>query len=225
MRYWQRIGLAIVALALAQLIANSAHGDEGSLGGIRYDVTLDLPVWPALNDLQTAEPGSFDSVGFGIGASAHWPVARFANSELLVGIDASIAATDSNISGFWEDLLARQLYLGGSVKLMFGESRNLSFDAGIGYHEVDMAQVNTQWWGTIEYEQFSASAASGFVGATWDIGAGRPEKDSGLSLGLRVYLGDFGRVADEGGAPTVLGADAGRLDGPMYMLRIGYSAR
>ncbi len=225
MTYWQRIVLAIAALALAQVIGNSAAADEEPLGGMRADVSLDLPVWPALNDLQTTEPGSFDSTGFGIGASGHWPVALYANSELLLGVDISIAATDSSISGFWGDLFARQMYLGGSVKWMFGESRNVSVDAGIGYHELDMAQINTQWWGTMEYEQFSKSTASSFVGMTWDIGAGRPEKDSGLSLGFRVHFTDFGRVGDEDGAPTVLGADAGQLDGPMYVARIGYSVR
>ena len=111
------------------------------------------------------------------------------------------------------------------MKWLFGESRNVSIDAGIGYHELDMAQVDTSWWGTIEYESFSKSTAGGFIGATWDIGAGRPEKDSGLSLGFRVHLADFGRVADEAGTATVLGLDAGTLDGPMYVLRIGYSVR
>lgn len=226
MRYWQRIGIAIVALALAQVVGNPARADEESFAGMRGDVSLDMPVWPALTDLQAAAGGSFDSTGFGIGASGHWPVAQFENSELLLGIDGTIAATDSSISGFIGDVLARQLYLGGSVKWMFGDRRNVSLDLGLGYHELDMAQIDSNWTSSMEHEHFSKSAASGFIGGTWDIGAGRPDQSAGLMLGLRVHFADFGNVSDDPRFfQSVLGPDAGKLDGPLYMLRVGYSSR
>ncbi len=225
MRYWQRIGIAIVALALAQFAGNSARADEVPFAGIRGDISLDLPIWPSLTDLEPAASGSFDSTGFGLGASVHWPVVQFANSDLLLGLDGTIAATDSSISGTFADLLARQLYLGGSMKWQFGDARNVSLDLGLGYHELDMAQVDSNWRGSLENEQWSESTASAFVGGTWDIGAGRPDHDGGLMLALRVHFADFGQVADEDVFFTVLGSDAGKLDGPLYMLRIGYSSR
>ena len=153
-------------------------------------------------------------------------MAQFANSELLLGLDGTIAATDSSLSGFIGDVLARQFYLGASVKWLFGDARNVSVDLGLGYHELDMAQVDSEWWGTMEHEHFSKSTASGFVGGTWDIGAGRPDHSAGLMLGLRVHFADFGNVSDDPRFfQSVLGADAGKLDGPLYIVRIGYSMR
>ncbi len=226
MRYWQHLVIAIVVLALAQLLPNNALADEEIAAGMRADISLDLPIWPTLADLDPASGGSFDATGFGIGASAHWPLRRFENSDLLIGIDGTIAATDSSVSGPIGDLLARQLYLGGSIKWQFGDARNVSLDLGLGYHELDMAQVDSEWWGTIEHEHFSESAASGFVGGTWDVGAGQPDQTGGLMLALRVHFADFGTVWDDDRfAWGVLGSDAGTLDGPLYMLRIGYWSR
>ena len=90
-----------------------------------------------------------------------------------------------------------------------------------------MAQVDSEWYGTLEYEHWSTSQPSGFLGATWDIGAGRPEYNSGFFVDLRVQFADFGRVYDEEFVPgrAPLGANAGRLDGPLYLLRFGFSSR
>jgi hypothetical protein len=221
-------GAAIFTLAIS-LLSTPAMGHEETQPslGARWDVSLDLPVWPALVDLQPVAGGSFDDLGFGIGASLHWPVSRFADSDLLLGFDINIAATDSNVRGSYATLLARQLYLGTSLKWLFGTKRNKSIDAGIGYQEIDMAQVDSEWYGTWEYEHWSSSKPSAFIGATWDIGAGRPHKKRGLFVGIRAYFADFGRVYDEDFAPSrpALGTDAGTLNGPLYVLRIGYSAR
>ena len=74
-----------------------------------------------------------------------------------------------------------------------------------------MAQVDSEWYGTWEYEHWSASKPSAFIGATWDIGAGRPHKKSGLFVGFRAHFADFGRVYDEDFAPSrpALGTNAG----------------
>lgn len=226
MRYWQRIGLAIAALALAQFIGSTARADEAPSVSMRGDISLDMPMWPALTDLEPVAGGAFDTTGFGIGGSVQWPFRHFTNSDLLVGIDGSIAATDSSISGFIGDVLARQFYLGGSLKWLFGDARSVSLDLGVGYHELDMAQVASSWTGTMEHEHFSESTASGYIGGTWDIGAARPDHDSGLMLGLRVHFVDFGTISDDPRYfQSLLGRDAGKLDGPMYMVRVGYSSR
>jgi hypothetical protein len=195
--------------------------------GHRWAISLDLLVWPSLSDLQPVSGGSFDSLGFGLSGSWHVPVARFSNSELLVGIDGMIGGTDSGINASYDQLLASQFYLGGSVKWAFGDARNIALDAGVGYHEVEMADVSYNWWTTIDNEHWSAESASAFVGLTWDIGGGRPGTSSGLSLGFRVQYADFGRVSDTDrlGVYPALGPNAGNLDGPIYVLKIGYSAR
>ena len=223
-------GRAVCLLLAATLLSGTAlaHEEEGPPArGMRWDVSLDLPVWPSLSDLQPVAPGSFDDLGFGLGMSAQWSVKQFASSELMLGVDGSIAATDSSVSGGYEDLLGRQIYLGASAKWLVGDKRNLSFDVGIGYHEVDMAQVDSDWYDTWEHEHWSSSKPSGYVGATWDIGAGRPHRNDGVFVGFRVHFVDFGRVYDEDNISPVpiLGTDAGALDGPLYFLRIGYSSR
>jgi hypothetical protein len=206
--------------------ASPAYAQEAELGS-RWSVSLDLLVWPSLTDLEPASGGSFDSLGFGLSASWHTPVARFASSELLLGIDGMIGGTDSGINATYDQLIARQFYLGGSVKWAFGDARNIALDAGIGYHQVDMADVGYSWWTSIENEHWRAESASVFVGATWDVGAGVPGKSSGLSLGFRVQHADFGTVSDTDrfGIYPALGPDAGDLNGPLYILRIGYSGR
>ncbi len=72
---------------------------------------------------------------------------------------------------------------------------------------------------------FAQDKASLFVGATWDIGAARPNKNSGFFIGLRVHFADFGPVYDAQYVAPLLGPDAGNLDGPLYLIRIGYSGR
>ena len=214
---------AIVVIALAAPAV--ATETESAFRNSRWDISLDLPVWPALMDLQPMAGGSFDSNGFGLGVSGHYPVREFANSLLLIGGDLNIAATDSSIPVYAGDMLARQMYLGVSAKWLFGKARNLSLDAGIGYHEVDIAQVDSEWWGTLEREYWGKERASGFIGATWDIGASRSDLNSGLFIGLRVHFANFGPVYDAEFVPPLFGSDAGILDGPMYMIRIGYSGR
>ena len=222
---------SLVALLLAVLVtptlAQEAKEAEQEPLGSRWAVYLEMPIWPSLTDLQPASGGSFDSLGFGLGVSWHASVAQFTHGELLLGIDGMIVATDSSINAQYDQLLARQFYLGGSVKWAFGDARNFALDAGIGYHQVDMADVSYSGWASFENEHWSSEAPSGFVGATWDVGAGRPYKSGGLSIGLRVHFVDFGRVTDTdrfGVFPT-LGPDAGNLEGPLYILKVGYSGR
>ena len=222
--FWRAVVVSLLAALVSPALAQEA--EQEPLGS-RWAASLDLLVWPSLTDLQPASGGSFDSLGFGLSVSWHTPVARFASSELLLGIDGMFGGTDSGINATYDQLMARQFYLGGSVKWAFGDARNVALDAGIGYHQIDMADISYSWWATFENEHWSSEAASGFIGATWDVGAGRPNKSSGLSLGFRVHFADFGRVtdADRWGVSPALGPDAGNLEGPLYVLKVGYSGR
>ncbi len=192
--------------------------------GGRFEVWLGATSWPALGDLQPIATGSFDSTGFGLGAGFHVPVRQFENSELLLGLDGFIEATDSKISGVIEDLIARHMYVGGSAKWRFGNARNLSLDAGLGFHLVDIAEVDADSFGSFENEYWESSRLGGFVGATWDFGMNRPDKSRGFFVGLKVHFVDFGSVQEEdANLLPLLGPGAGQLDGPIYILQIGYS--
>lgn len=216
----------LVAFATTALWAGPAPAqDDVPPGGGRAEVWLGVSSFPALGDIQPVAAGSFDTTGFAIGGAWHWPVKHFANSELLLGIDGFIAANDSSVSGFIGDLTARHLFIGGSVKWALGSQRNVYLDAGVGYHEIDMAELSEYVYG-IEHEAWANSTGGAFVGATWDIGAARPGKTAGLTLALKAHFVDFGRVYDENTfLQQILGGDAGRLGGPIYMLQIGYGGR
>ena len=193
--------------------------------GMRSEVWLAVTSWPALGDLQPVTSGGFDAAGFGLGGAVHWPVRQSGNGELLIGLDGFIAATGSNISGVIDDVLARHLYLGGSVKWAFGDARNVQLDAGLGFHLADMAEVSTEYIG-IEHEAWEASRVGAFIGVTWDVGAGRAGKTSGMSLSLKAHFVDFGTIHDEDVLfQPLFGTNAGQLDGPIYLLQIGWAGR
>jgi hypothetical protein len=116
------------------------------------------------------------------------------------------------------------MYFGGSSKWRFGAARNFSLDAGLGFHLADIAEVDTRYLGAVENESWESSRLGVFVGATWDVGMRQIEKNRGLFLALKVHFVDFGSVHDEEVFfGPLLGTDAGKLDGPIYMLQIGYS--
>lgn len=219
----KRMVFATVLLLLS--VPSLAGSGEPRMTQGRGEVWLGISSWPSLGDLQPLADGRFGTQGLGIGGAFHLPVKQLNGSELLAGIDGFIIASDSNISGFIDDLMARRLYLGVSLKWAFGSARNLQLDGGFGYHLVDIAEVSTQYLG-IEHEAWEAHQLGAFAGATWDIGAGREHRRSGLSLALKVHFADFGAVRDEDVLFTpLLGEGAGKLDGPYYVLQIGYSSR
>lgn len=208
-------------------VGEAAVADEPEVrpGNLRWEVWLGVSSWPALGELQPEAGGDFDELGFGLGGALHWPVAKFENSDLMLGIDASIDSIDSKIPGIYDNLLDRHLYLGSSVKWLLGESRGFSVDAGLGYHLVDIVQINTNiFLDSVEYEIWEESAPGAFIGASWDIAAARSGRRRGLSLGLKVHFADFGIVRDEDiPFSPILGTNAGALDGPLYVFQVGYS--
>lgn len=214
-------------LALVISFATPALAEEAlsPLPGGRAEIWLGVSNFQGLDDLRPVADGGFDATGFGLGGAWHGRVARFEHSELLLGIDGFIAANDSNISGFFGDLTARHLFLGVSAKWALGASRSFYLDAGAGYHEIDMAELS-EYWSGLEHIAWKDSTYGTFVGVTWDIGASKPGRRAGLSLGLKAHFVDFGRVYDEDVFLFgVLGEDAGELTGPIYMLQIGYGGR
>lgn len=223
---WTSAMMALILVALpwsGQALAQDT-AEEPPWGYSRWEFWLGPMFWPGLADLEP-ESGRFDDVGLGLGGGVHVPVRRFENSDLLVGIDFSVAATESNIDGFLSDVMARHFYFGVGSKWMFGQDRNVSLDAGIGFHQADMAEVSTTYWG-MEYEIWSKSRLGGYLGATWDISRSLPGKKNGLSLSFKAHFVDFGEVYDEDTLfLPIFGSGAGQLDGPIYMVQVAYSAR
>ena len=220
-------------LSMALLCATTRAQETDPAGGNntwgedtwgRYEFWAGPVAWPGLDDIQP-QRGGFDTIGLGLGLGAHLGVRRFENSDLLLGIDLTFSGVDSNIDGYFSTVMAQHIFLGGSAKWIFGPRRNVSLDAGFGWHEVEIADMSTVFWG-IEETLWSSGRWATWAGVTWDIGQGRPGKNGGLFLAARAHFVDFGNVRDEGpvSAP-VLGPAAGKLDGPIYFLEIGYSGR
>ncbi len=190
----------------------------------RWEIWLGPVFWPSLGDL-TPEQGDFDTVGLGLGLGFHLPIRQFEHSDLLVGVDLSISGIDSNIDGFMSTVMARHAYVGVSAKWAFLEDRNAMLDFGVGLHMADMAELSTVYWG-MEYTLWEATRGGAFVGATWDISRGLPGRKNGLFVGFKAHFVDFGNVYDEDILFfPMLGSAAGRAEGPIYMLQIGYAAR
>ena len=219
--------VAWMVLATANACVVSAFGqeaDDGTSGG-RIELWLGPTGWPAITELVAANGGTFDSVGFALGAAIHVPVVAFENSDLLAGVDAMVAGTDSNIDGLLATPLFRDLYIGMSAKWTFGAARNVALDAGLGIHLADIAQVDTDYRSALEFRSWEASRIGAMLGATWDIGAGRQGKSSGLFVGFKVHFVDFGNIRDEAVLYLpILGPNAGALNGPMYLFQVGYSS-
>jgi hypothetical protein len=222
----------IAFLLLSSLTPKVSAADAGppepdvNTDGPRTELWLALSSWPAIAGLQPAAGGSFESIGYGLGAAAHWPVRSFERSTVLVGIEGAIMVNESDVPVYFDDLLSRDGYVAVSAKWRLGDRRNFSLDAGLGYHLLDIAQLATNYFVPIEFQSWEESAFGPFVGATWDVGAGKPGGSSGLSLGLRLHFLDFGTVRDEAVLfDTVLGGDAGELAGPLVALQIGYRWR
>lgn len=210
--------LLIVMLLAAQPAWSDVAPPQGPSG--RLELWLLVNNWPSLEEIRPAGGGQFDPVGVGIGGAIYATAREYENSVLLVGIDGFIAANESDTEGIFEVLTARQLYIGAAVKWAFGEGRGFSLDTGIGYHLADMAEIGTAFSG-YERKVWDAHRASGYIGATWDlppISLGSPGR---WMVGFKAQLTDFGRVY----GPGPLGPSAGKLDGPVYSLQIGYGFR
>lgn len=192
----------------------------------RYEIAVGAHSWPGLAALQPARGGAFDEVGFNLNLAGHWPLWRFDNSELLIGMDLGIFTNDSNIRFVTEDLFSRNGYLTPSVKWMFGRRHRYSIDAGVGYYLLDMVELAGEYPASFETQLWEESTVGGYVGATIDIGGGDPGRNRGVMFSFKTHFVDFGTVRDENALlPPTLGGNAGGLSGPVYMAQIGYRWR
>ena len=217
------VAAAMLAPAAAALAQEDVEWVTTSRG--RYEIAIGANNWPGLAELDAAREGEFDTTGFNISLAAHWPVKRFADSELMAGLDLGLFTNDSDIRFISESITARNIYLAPSVKWMFGRRHRYSLDAGLGYYMQDIAEVISGYPLYGETVLWEAAAAGGYLGGTIDFGGGNPSKSSGAMMSLKVHLVDFGSVRDEGSLPPTLGPDAGRLTGPIYMYQVGYRWR
>ena len=220
-----RITTLLLVFVAAGAAAESETPEDTPARG-RMELWLAVPSWPGLSDLEPAAGGTFDDYGLGIGGAIHWPVQRFGGGRMMLGIEGAIQVVESNVPVYLDDLLARDGYVALTAKWMLGKSRALSLDAGLGIHLLDITQLESDYYPFVEFESWEEKALGALLGVTWDVGAGKPGKDGGLSLGLRVHFVDFGTVRDEDiFIAPVLGTNAGDLAGPIYALQIGYRWR
>ena len=169
------------------------------------------------------------SPGGGAGA-LHWPFKRYSDSDLLLGIDGSVMTTDSTTPGLFTQLTARHLVISPSLKWMFGDAHRYSIDAGIGFHLLDIAEVDSAYAGPFQYydeiQYWEDSTIAPFVGATWDFNAARHDRFASFSMAVKVHFVDFSVVRDENSALLpVLGPNAGALSGNVVVLQFGAAMR
>jgi hypothetical protein len=220
----------LAAIAAALLVPESASLAQDDVEWVttyrgRYEIGIGAHSWPGLADLDVAAAGEFDEAGFNINLAAHWPIHRFAASELLVGLDLGILTNDSDIRFISEPVSARNAYLVPSLKWMFGHGHRYSLDAGLGYYMQDIAEVIWDYAGFAEAVLWEEAAPGGYIGGTLDFRGGDPARSRGFMMSLKVHFVDFGTVRDEGRLPPTLGQDAGALAGPIYMAQLGYRWR
>lgn len=222
--------LWIAGLIAALLIPEAASLAQDDVEWVttsrgRYEIAIGGNSWPGLADLDPARDGEFDELGFSLNLAAHWPVKRFAESELLVGLDLGVLTNDSNVRFISESLVARNGYLLPSMKWMFGQRHRYSLDAGAGYYLQDIAEVITDYPLYVETRLWEQAAVGAYLGGTIDFRGGEASRSHGLTMSLKVHFVDFGTVRDEPRLPPTLGPDAGRLKGPVYVFQVGYRWR
>lgn len=221
----KKIQMALLALALGSNALWAEEAAEESQG-LRFEFWLGATSFAGLQDLQPAEPGRFERTGLALGGAVHGRARQFAHSDLLAGMDIWVSANDSHVTGPIDTLVARQFYVGGSLKWMLGPRRNFSLDVGTGLHMIDIAELNLDYFFGLEHRSWEATRLGAFAGATWDIGGGRPGKSGAFTVGVKVHTVDFGNVHDEDVLfGPILGPNAGLLKGPVYLMQVGYAIR
>ena len=227
-REWLKTTAVATALWTAAVDISRADDEDVTVwvtrSGPRFEAALGVQSWPALSDLDVAQDGSFDNIGFNLGMAVHFPWKRIGRSELLAGVDLAFLSNESDIGFTSDTLVARNAYITPSLKWMFANSYSL--DAGIGYYYLDMAEIAGEYPAYFETRLWDEGAVGGYVGATVDIPNRDPSKNHGISINLKVHFVEFGRVSDELiVAPVTLGPDAGDLSGPIYAIQFGYRWR
>jgi hypothetical protein len=221
----------VVLVTLASSAYAEEQAEEGPAPGKRWELSLNLHNWSALGDIKPAVGGSFDTVGIGLSGAVHWPVMQLGSGEMLLGFDGGFMTSSSNSPGLQNDLVTTQIFISPSFKWMFGDNHRISLDGGIGWHWLDISEIDASYTylygGTgFQAQYWEESTFAPYVGATWDVRAGTTQNAGAFSLGLKVHFLDFGLVRDEDPAlPVTLGSMAGDLAGPMVVLQFGAAFR
>ena len=183
----------------------------------RFRLNLGFGLWESQHNLDPAGPGEFDEgpVTFEIGGDVR--LADWDSMDLFLGIDAGIMTTESDIEGQFTSPTSDLGYLLPSLALYFGdvERPRLNLRAGFGRYSVEYSE----WLDLTSLNRsFSEASFGGFVGAGVDFplqfGSGRHS----ITLDTRTHFVDFGDV-------TRLGPDAGKLEGPIWTVQLGWAVR
>lgn len=190
---------------------------------MRTEVSLGAQSWPGVAELDPLAAGRFDEAGFNFGAAVHWPLPRFHERGLMLGVDFVLFPNESNIAFRSEDLMLRGLYLTPSLRWYPNAKRRWSLDAGVGLYLVDIAEVDSDYGLYVETELWEATAAGGYIGTTWNFGAAGDDGNGGLFVSFKIHFFDLGSVRDEDPSlPATLGDNAGSLSRGIYQLQLGY---
>ena len=217
--------LGIIALTGgAPVVAEESEADLRNKR-VRYEISIGTEIWPGASDLTGTNCGSFDAVGIHLGGAVHWPVGSFASGELLLGADLAMQSNESDIRLFVEDLSLRDLYVGPSLKWVAGRRHRYSVDVGVTYHEADIAELVGSYPNYQEIEVWEERALGTYLGATLNINAGLPDKQSGVLVAIKVHFVDFDVDAGNLQLAQTLGPGTRPLSGPIYSLAIGYRWR
>jgi len=124
------VALAALGTLMAAAAAFAEEYGQSMRSPWRLDVNIGAQSWQALTDLKPLDGGSFDSVGFNLSGAAHYSWRTFDDSELMIGGDLGFMSHSSSIALSFEDVTARIMYIGPSIKWVFGKQHDFSLDFG-----------------------------------------------------------------------------------------------
>ena len=213
----RRACCAVVALMCAAAVADAQPTEVWPKRVLMANVSLGYQRWPALRDLDTQPLGTFDESGLNLAASAHVPWQKGTRSDLLLGLDLGLMDHESDVTAPGD---VGDRYLPHAVAALVDPP------VALAAHQPRSrrGRVSRRHAGVYPYRfrlrsrvpgTIDAWAPGGFAGISFDLPIGRTGRWS-VNTGARVHYMDFGNVG-------ALGADLGRLDGPITTLQLGVS--
>ena len=175
----------------------------------RFIINLGAGTWPALSDLNSSYGGGFDNVGMDIDVG--WHVVAW--KGWLWGLDAGLYYTSGDVPALLGDLEAESFFVTPSVKIPLGKG-NQYLEAGVGYYSLSFVDMNCDFNPCIQFENgYDKSTTGGYLGFARDFAIGT--RGYFWSLGFRIHYANFG-------TPEGLGPSPGTVDGPVYMILLGW---
>lgn len=203
----------VLPLLLPTVLLVAAPSAFGADRLWQFSVFAGYQQWKSLADLNPETSGSFDKGGWLLGGAVHRSVGVVAKGDVAVGIELGAFPHESSIPGLDKDLYARGMYLTPTVEWSrpVGGDVRVDVDGGVGYYLVDFVELICGAPCVDAEEVFEKGRLGGFVG----LGIEPFRYSWGTIFAqVRVHFVDFGQVQE-------LGPDAGRLDGPIWMLGVG----